>query len=172
MTMQIDQHTAKNKIKAKREITCLYSWRQIPISQALIDKMIEELPEWPDQEQNYKKKHISDFYHSYQISRATYYDLLAMHPRLKAGHEIAMQKLGERLWDRCTEKELDWKPVYHRLWKYGTELKEDYQYHQDSAKEQIETGPQWKFIQMTTERTDKLDKFMEEKKAKETKRLQ
>lgn len=154
----------KNTIERSK---IFFTWKETPISDAFLNKMIAELPDYFDQPENYNKKSISAYYFSLHIPRTTYYEMLEKYPKLKAAHNIAMQKIGERLWEKSTEKQLDWRAVSHRLYKYGAELKEDYTFHQEAAKEIEESGPQWQVIQMVTEKTDELDKFMAEQPEKE-----
>lgn len=124
--------TIKKKPVTKRarpnvDPDCIYSYRMIPISPAMVNKMIDELVDWPLL--NPKAKTITEYYLSKGLRHDSYYRLLAKYPLLKESHEVAMRRLGERLWGRAVDKEADWSAIRHRLHSYAPEFDEDNKYH-------------------------------------------
>jgi hypothetical protein len=126
---------AKRKSPDSADKDMLFCFKMIPISQAKVQKLIDELETWP--EKNPKEKTITAFYRSHGLTRSTFYSLIAKHPALKESHEIAMRTLGERLWGKAVDKEADWKPIHFNLHNYAPEFKENYAFHAAmSAKDQ------------------------------------
>jgi hypothetical protein len=101
----------------------VFSYRGYPISEAKVESMIDELYTWP--ETNPTSYSISDFYHKQFISRASYYVLLQKHPKLKIAHDIASEKMSEKLWARSIEKKLDWNAVKFRMPRMNSDFAED-----------------------------------------------
>lgn len=106
---------------------CIYSYRMIPISAARVDKMIDDLREWPSL--NPEAKTITAFYSSIGLTHSNYYRLLAKYPELKEAHDTAMRLIGERLWSNAVDRKADWAAVKHRLHAYGDEFKKDDEHH-------------------------------------------
>lgn len=109
----------------------LYSFKTIPVSKAMVNRLIKELDELPSKVPPVKT--ITQFYINNGFRRRTYYDLLAKYPELREAHDQAIHYLGERLWERAVDKQVDWAPVKHRLWRYSPEFKEDYEFHASIA---------------------------------------
>lgn len=116
---------------------CLYSYRAIPLSQAVIDKMVEDLREWP--EKNPDAKFIRAFYRERGISEKTYYKLLLRDKNLKEAHEEAMAIIGERLWGRSVDKQAHWPAVQFLLHKYSPDMKEAVEFNNQLAQKQLES---------------------------------
>ena len=116
---------------------CLYSYRSIPISEAMVERMIEDLNDWPIK--NPDEISVTEFYLSRGIARSTYYDLLKRHPRLKETHDNTMRRMGERLLKRSINKEAVWQPVQFMLYSYAPEFKEATEYHQQLGQKQLES---------------------------------
>lgn len=126
-------HSNKKKIVAKPRTMDVdpkmdYSFRTIPVSKAMVNRLIEELKEWPFNPANVHKT-ITQFYIRNGFKRRTYYDLLNKYPDLKDMHEQTMLQMGEDLWFRSVEKKFDWSPVKHRLYRYSPEFQEDSEYN-------------------------------------------
>jgi hypothetical protein len=130
-----------NRIKKNTNITkrvspdtdpdCIYSYRMIPISAAMVENMIDELADWP-------LKHpeattITEYYLSKGLRERTYFRLLERYPLLKESHEIAMRRLGERMWTQAVYNKANWNPIKHRLWSYAKEFREDADFNSEIA---------------------------------------
>lgn len=102
---------------------CYFSWRKTPISRSLIEKMIEELPDWPDKHP--MRNSLTEFYFAYHITKTTMQGLLKRHPDLKEAHDIAMIRIGERAYDRSLLRQYDWTATKFRIHRYGEEFVED-----------------------------------------------
>ena len=138
--MKSNQHKIAKDKRPKRaaptvDPDCLYSYRMIPISQAFVDQMTEELIDWPSKNPNAKS--ISQYYRKKGLGSRTYNRLLNRHPLLKEIHEEVMIELGERLWESAVDNKANWTAVRFRLQNYGGEFDEANKYHaalQASAK--------------------------------------
>lgn len=122
----------------------IYSYRQYPISKAIVDKMIEELPDWPLK--NPIAISISEFYLSRNISEGSYYRLLEKYPELKECHKVALLRLGNSLYKSAVFKNADWSAVKHRLYNYGESFEKDYKFHAQikaEADKNVNTGTQY-----------------------------
>lgn len=129
---QKNQHNTHKKIKTKRaspntDPDCIYSYRTIPVSLAMVEKMAEELMEWPAK--NPTAKTITEFYLSKGLTQQTYNRLVNKYDFLKDAHEITLRRLGERLWGRAVDNEAAWKPIQFMLHNYAPEFKEATEYH-------------------------------------------
>jgi Holliday junction resolvase RusA-like endonuclease len=129
---EANKHTTVKKIKPSKKPSRVdpamqFSFRTRPVSQALIDHMIEELPMWPFK--NPKRNSILEFHLSYGISRAGFRGLLDKYPALKEAHEVALLRLADKLWDGAITKVYDWAPVKFRMRKYDKEFEEDLKFH-------------------------------------------
>ncbi len=145
----ISNSSKTSKIKKKRASResqfatneYFYSWRDMPLSPAFIERMTEELYDWP--ENNPEAKSITKFYKDKNISPDTWYRLLAKYPKLKEAKEIALHTIGERLWGNAVDKKADWKAVHWRLYKHGREFEEDYEYHKKQSERDVPSGVQY-----------------------------
>lgn len=115
------------KVSLLSDDQMLYSFKSVPINKAIVDRLSKELFTWLDE--NPLAKSLSAFLRKNGINPKTYYKLLSRHPDLKESHEMVLHELGERLWGRAVEKQVDWAPVKHRLWRYSPEFKEDFEFH-------------------------------------------
>lgn len=136
-TAQKIKHTTNKKIKAKRaspitDPDCIYSYRTIPVSLAMVERMAEELMEWPAK--NPTAKTITEFYLSKGLTQQTYNRLVNKYDFLKDAHEITMRRLGERLWGRAVDNDAAWKPVHFMLHNYAPEFKEATEYQHNLNK--------------------------------------
>lgn len=109
----------------------LYSFRTYPISQAVIDRMVEELPDWP--KKNESENTIEEFYLSRGISESSYYRLLKKNADLKEAHDVAISRLARRVWNRSLEKKYDWNAARFLLSVYSESYKEAAAYHANLA---------------------------------------
>lgn len=116
--------------------------KKIPISQARIERIKEQLMTWFDN--NPLAKSISEFYYTLSISQKTYYRLLERDPELKELHEITMHRLGDRLWGRSVDNKANWHAVKFKLHHYAPEFKEAREYEAALSKKDDPTdrGPQ------------------------------
>lgn len=122
----------------------IFSYRQYPISEAMVNRMIEELPDWPIKNPN--EISISEFYLSRNISEASYYRLLAKYPELKEAHKVAMQRLGNGLYKSAVFRKADWSAVRHKLYSFGDSFEKDYKFHAQikaEADKNANTGVQY-----------------------------
>lgn len=122
-----------------------FSWRDMPISEARINKIAEELIEWPNL--NPDAKSITKFYMDKKISPGTWYKWVDKHPALREAENIALHIIGERLWGKAVEKQYDWKAVHWRLHRHGKEFREDYEYHKKISGEEEPTGTKYIVIE-------------------------
>lgn len=136
-TAQKNKHSTNKTIKTKRaspitDPDCIYSYRTIPVSFAMVERMAEELMEWPAK--NPTAKTITEFYLSKGLTQQTYNRLVIKYDFLKEAHETTMRRLGERLWGRAVDNEANWKPVQFMLHNYAPEFKEANEYHYELNK--------------------------------------
>jgi len=129
----------KEKAKAKRAPVIssedgIYSWRTIPISQAMIEEWTNKLSTWV--QLNPEAKTITEFIYSLGLTRGSYYKLLDKHPYFKEEHEKAMARLGERLWGNAVDKKADWSAVRFMIHSYSPEFDEAKKY-ETALKEKI-----------------------------------
>lgn len=140
---------------------CIYSWRTIPVSEAMVEKIAEELLEWPAK--NPEAKTITEFYLSKGLTRSTYNRLVNRHEVLGEAHEITMRRLGERLWGRAVDNQAQWKPVHFMLHNYAQEFKESDAYHTDiKIQEERQRGIVVVHLP-AIEKTKEMDRYLEEK---------
>ena len=112
------------------------TWREIPISQNIVDKWTEELRAFPD---NFPQaKTMTEFYNMKEIYKETFIRLLARHPKLKEAHDHVKRRLGERLWSNAVDNKANWKAVHHRLHTYDKEFEESDTYHAELARKKNE----------------------------------
>lgn len=132
MAEQTIKNTTEKKLRAKRaapitDPDCVYSWRTIPVSLAMVEKIAEELLEWPAK--NPQAKTITEFYLSKGLKKETYNRLVNRHEVLRDAHEITMLRLGERLWGKAVDNQASWKPIHFMLHSYAPEFREADKYH-------------------------------------------
>lgn len=123
----IDNENKANQRSRDTDQECVYAWRAIPVSKAMVNAMCDELPGWPLK--NPTAKTIREFYLSKGISRTTFRELRERHPRLKEAYDIAMGRIGERLWGRAVDKDAEWNAVKWMLHNYDQEFDEANKYH-------------------------------------------
>lgn len=124
--------TAKKRAKPdSHDSDMVYSFRSIPISKGMIDRMVQELPEWP--QNNNSENTIEEFYISRGLSESSYYRLLRKCPDLKEAHDIACSRLARRVWNRALEKKYDWNAAKFLLSNYSESYRQSAQYHADLA---------------------------------------
>jgi len=113
---------------------CIYAFKTIPVSQALIEKWIERLEAFP---KDYPEDiFITRFYKNQGVQRHQYYRLLDRHPDLKEVHGEVMRELGERMYHQAVYKQADWKPIHFMLHSYSDTFKESYKFHASLATEE------------------------------------
>lgn len=129
-----ESNNNSRKIKATRveayedsDKEMIFSFRTIPVSQAMIDRMVDELPEWPLK--NPSQNSLSEFYLGKGISKANYERLRKKYPRLQEAHEIAAERLGNKIWNLSLEKKYDWNPARFLLYHTSHEYRESCEYH-------------------------------------------
>ena len=135
MSKQTPETPQHNTIKPKRtkvrrtnpDPRAMYAWRQIPITQASINKYIEELPGWV--EANPDAKFLTKFYRSHGVACTTWYALIKENVKLKQAYEEAMRELGERQYSNSVDFKANWAPVKHMLHRYAPEFKEADEHH-------------------------------------------
>jgi hypothetical protein len=140
------QLNKKSKMQSKKETQThgdsehVYSWRSIPVSRQHVDRIIEELREWPALHP--EAKFIGDFYRSRDLSKATYGKLIDRYPDLKELHTEVMSILGERLLGKAIENKGNWNATKWCLHNYGEEFRENNTYHAKLANEESQNnGP-------------------------------
>jgi len=136
---KVSENNTKKREKAKRAPVVgsdenIYSWRTIPISQAMIEKWTERLSTWV--QEHPEAKTMTEFIYSLGISRKSYWRLLERHPHFKEEHEKAQQRLGERLWSNAVDKKADWNATRFLLHTYSEDFEKAKQ-HDASLREQV-----------------------------------
>jgi len=150
-----DQNTTKRKIKPKRKSPeekqdLALAFKAIPVSKSMVEQMIEELPDWP--KRNPENKTITEYYLSKGLVNSTYYNLLNKYPALKEAHQIALRRIGERLWGNAVDRKADWASTKWNLHNYAEEFKENNAYHARLANEESDkNGPAFVVIEKMPE---------------------
>lgn len=127
--------------KVDMDAHCEFSLRKIPITQARIEKIKDNLRVWLDE--NPEAKSISKFYYAQDISSKSYYRLLERDPELAELHEMTMRKMGERMYENSVDCRANWNAVKFRLHQYAPEFKEAREYEAQLAKREdvANSGP-------------------------------
>lgn len=139
------QSTKKNDNVPKRKTPeekqdIALAFKSIPISKAMVEQMVEELPDWP--KKNPDNKTITEYYLSKGLVHSTYYNLLNKYPELKEAHQIALRRIGERLWGNAVDRKSDWAATRWNLHNYAQEFKDNNAYLAALAKQENENvGP-------------------------------
>ena len=122
---------------------CEFSLRQIPISKARVEQIIDELESWYDR--NPTAKYVHEFYYAMGISDDTYLRLRKKHPRLQQLHEITMRRLGHKLYANAVDCKANWNAVKFMIHHYAPEFKEAREYEAQLSKKDDVTdrGPQF-----------------------------
>ena len=105
----------------------IFAKGQIPVNETFINRMIEELPEWPLK--NPQAKTMIEYYLSKGLSEVRYYQLLDRNPKLKEAHQIAMSIIGNRLFSRAIDRDADWGPIKWALHNYTQLFDDNNKYH-------------------------------------------
>lgn len=111
----------------------IFTWRQIPLDERIVQKYAEDLRKYPDTHPECKS--ITSFMEEKEIYRDQYYKLVDKYPYFKQAHEWCKQKLGERLWSNAVDRKTDWKATHWRLHTYSQEFDEINQYHAKLSQE-------------------------------------
>lgn len=123
-----------------------FSFKVMPMSEAFINKLSDELPIWvlnnPD------ARFLTEFITFKGMTWDSYQKLVQKYPRLKAAHDSAKRMMGERMFCRAMDNKANWQAVKHRLYSYAPEFREDEEYHaQMKAKEKGDMSvPQERYI--------------------------
>ena len=139
------QSTKKSRIRPKSDVikkndAMVYSFKEIPISEAFINRMIEDLKKWPDEHP--EEKFLTKFYLGKGLSRDAYDNLLSRHSELKQTHKETMQLLGERLLSRAIDKKSDWNATRWCIHNYSQDFRDNNSYHAALANQEHENnGP-------------------------------
>lgn len=141
----VDTNTAiKKTSKVERQNPdpeMLYDLKQIPVSEAKINRLIDALEVWLNN--NPEAKEIQEFYYEQGIPESTYYKLLNRSPRLKELHEMTKHRLGGRLWGKCVDFKANWAPVRFLMQNYGYQYAAAKEYEEMlSKKYETSSGPQ------------------------------
>lgn len=141
-----NEHTPESKPLSKvgrQEVDpdCLFDFKQIPISEARINRVIDALEVWV--KNNPEAKEIQEFYYEQGLSSSTYYKLLDRSPALKELHERTMHQLGGKLWSKCVDFKANWAPVRFMMQNYGHQYAAAKEYEEMiSKKYETSNGPQ------------------------------
>lgn len=139
------QSTKKSRIRPKSDVAkeikeMVYAFKEIPISEAFINRMIEDLKKWPDD--NPEEKFLTKFYLGKGLSRDSYDNLLSRHPELKETHKMTMQLLGERLLSKAIDKKTDWPATRWCIHNYSQDFRDNNSYHAALSNQEHENkGP-------------------------------
>lgn len=120
-----------------------FCFKKIPISQARIERIKDNLRVWLDE--NPEAKTISKFYYSQDISQSTYERLCKRDPEFGALHEMVMRKMGDRMYENSVDCKANWNAVKFRLHQYAPEYKEAREFEAQLSKKEdaVNTGPQF-----------------------------
>jgi hypothetical protein len=141
----VDTNTLKlGKAKVERQNPdpdMLYDLKQIPVSEARINRLCDSLENWF--KNNPDAKEIQDFYYEEGIPESTYYKILHRSPRLKELHEMTKHRLGGRLWSKAVDFKANWAPVRFLMQNYGYQYAAAKEYEEMlSKKYETSNGPQ------------------------------
>lgn len=125
---------------------CIYAWRTIPVSKAFVDRLLQRLLLWIDE--NPKAKFITDFYTKEGLKKDNYYTLVNRYPDLKDAHELVMRKLGERLLSKAIDKEVHWPAAHFMLHNFGQEFDDANKYHARLKQEETKQEPTQFIVQI------------------------
>lgn len=104
-----------------------FAWRAIPVSDAMVNRYVEELYLWV--ENNPNEKFITKFYMSKGLARQTYFDLIERHDHLREAHNSAMRLMGERMVGNSIDFKANWAPVAKLMHMYAPEFKAVDEHH-------------------------------------------
>jgi hypothetical protein len=117
----------------KPEPDIISTWRQIPLSEAIVEKWTQDLRDFPTHFP--EATSITDFINSKEIYHQQYYRLVNKYPLFKLAHEHTREVLGQRLWHNSVTRKYDWKAAHYMLHTYGQKFKDADRYHMELAKE-------------------------------------
>lgn len=123
--------SAPIKLTKRLDARMEFSFRERPISEGSVEKIIKDLIDWFYS--NPHAKTISTFHAHSGLNPFTYYDLIKRFPRLKQAHQTVMHFLGNRLWELAVDRQGDWAAIKWRLPMYSKELEEVADYNASLA---------------------------------------
>lgn len=143
------QSNTNRKAKSKRASPigaedCLFSFRTIPITEAMVEKWAHDLKQWIIDNPNAKT--LTQFFLAKGLRQETYNRLVKKFDVLAEAHENAKRELGERLWGRAVDRQAEWKPVHFMLHNYAPEFDEANKYH-NILKESIASATGMKLVE-------------------------
>ena len=104
----------------------IYSFKMIPVNEAFVDKMIEEIKALPIT--NPKDRTLHKWRMTKGFSESTYYNLLKRHKELKQAHDDFYGMVADKLHARATDNKANWNAVKFVLPRYSKRYAEDAQY--------------------------------------------
>ena len=127
---------------------CEYSMKQIPVSQAKINRMIEDLETWAERHPNAKAMH--EFYYAHNLSKDTFTRICSKSPSLKEAKEVVQRKLGFKMWGKAVENKANFNAVKYMLHQYADDFKEADSYHANLNKKEetaLSSAPQYIIVE-------------------------
>lgn len=136
----------KKRDKGKTDTNIDFSFKVIPVSDAFINKLCEELPAWV--RDNQEAKFLTEFLNYKGLTWDCYQKLCVKHAHLKEANDMAKRMMGERMFSRAVDNKSNWAAVKHRLYSYAPEFKQDDEYQAAlKAKEKGDVSvPQERYI--------------------------
>ena len=142
-------NTSKSNVsklgRDKTDPNMLYDYKQYPISEGRINRLIDALKIWL--EKNPDAIEIQEFYLKEDVAPSTYYKLLERSIELKELHDKTMMQLGNRILKQSVYFKANWNAVKTMLPMYGphySKMREDEAMVNAKAREHVDasSGPQ------------------------------
>ena len=145
---------------------CMQRWSRQQISEEVVERWAAELEAFPDSDPDARR--ITQFYRKRHIHKDDFYRLCNKYPALKMARESAERELAEREYQNVKEHGWNWAAVKYSLEDRLPEAK--IWAEREAERKMVEKIASAKidslFVRPTHERTEELDKFLEEKAKK------
>ena len=112
---------------SQKDYDCVYSFREMPPSEAYREKLYHSLMEWADTDQKAFKLNI--WLRKQGIARRTWYDWIDRYEKLKFAHKWALNCIGDNREEKMLEGQYPEKSVMFSMPKYDEDWDELYKNH-------------------------------------------
>ena len=131
------KETKKNSTKEKalptirkhgNDLDMFYSFRQVPITVAQIERIALDLIAWSDKndsENDLESLRLSEFIDSHRLHMRTYYEWLDKFEILRDAHEYAKRRIGARRERGAIKKKYDGSFIARSIGHYLPEYREE-----------------------------------------------
>ncbi len=110
------RESKKRMVKRDRE-ELVYGFVDCPIPKAVINKWIQDLKNYPNEDPPHKS--MMRFVHNRGYSEGDFYEKLKQYPELKKQYEMTKAEIGERLWSDCVDGRKNWQAAKFMIHDYS-----------------------------------------------------